>query len=49
MEQGDIRALAGALRGGGDGGGSCGWDWEDSLGSEVLARLGGSGLSTGCV
>ena len=35
-----------ALRGGGDCGGTCGCDCEDSLGPEVLAHLGGGGLRT---
>ena len=33
--------------GGGDCGGSFGWDCEDSPGSEVLASLGGGGLAVG--
>ena len=48
-ESGYIGALAEAPGGGGDRGGTCGWGWEDSLGQEVLACLGGGGLSTGCV
>ena len=49
MEPGDIGVLAEAPRGGVDYEGTCGWDWEDCPGLEVLARLGGGGLSTGCV
>ena len=46
MEPGDIGALAEAPGGGEDYGGTCGWDWEDSPGLEVLAHLGRGGLST---
>ena len=46
MESGDIGALAEAPGGGGDCGGTYGWDWEDSPGLEVLAHLGRGGLST---
>ena len=46
MESGDIGALTEALGGGGDSGGTCGLDWEDSPGPKILARLGGGGLST---
>ena len=49
MEPGDIRSLPKALRGGEEYGGTYGWDWEDSPTLEVLACLGGGGLSTGCV
>ena len=49
MEPGDIRALAKAPGGEGDCEGTCGLNWEDSLGPEVLARLGGGGLSMGHV
>ena len=45
MESGYIRVLIEAPRGGGDGGGYYGWDWEDSLGPKVLVRFGGRGLS----
>ena len=40
MEPGDIGALTEAPRGGGDCGGSYGWDWEDSPRPKALARLG---------
>ena len=49
IEPSDIGPLAEAPRGGGDKGGSYGWEWEDSPGPEVLAHFGGGGLSTGCV
>ena len=49
MESGDNGMLGEAPGGGGDYGGTCGWDCEDSMRPEVLARLGGSGLSTGRV
>ena len=49
MESGDIGALVEAPKGGGDCGGSYRWDWEDFSGPEVLASLGGGGLSTGHV
>ena len=49
MEPGDSGVLAEAPRGGGDCGGTYGWDWEDSPRLEVLARLGGGGMSTGHV
>ena len=49
MEPGDIGALVEAPGGGGDYGGTYGWDWEDSPGPKVLARLGKGGLSTGSV
>ena len=49
MELSDIGAPAEALGGRGDCGVTCGWDWEDSPGPEVLPRLGGGSLSTGRV
>ena len=49
MEPSDIEVLVEAPRGGGDCGGTCGWNWEDSPGLEVLACLGGGDLSTGRV
>ena len=47
IESDDSGKLAEAPGGGGDYGGTCGWDCEDSLGLEVLACLGGGGLRTG--
>ena len=49
MELGNIGELTEAPGGGGDYGGTYGWDWEDSLGPKVLARLGRGGLSIGSV
>ena len=49
MESSDIGVIVEAPKGGGDCGGSCSWDWEDFSRPEVLARLGGGGLSTGHV
>ena len=49
MELGDTGMLGEALGGGGDYEGTCGWDYEDSLRLEVLARFSGGGLSTSCV
>ena len=39
--------LAETPEGGGDCGGTYGWDWEDSPGLKVLACLGEGSLSTG--
>ena len=47
IEPGDSGMLAEAPRGGGDYGGTYGFDCEDSLRPEVLASLGGGGLRTG--
>ena len=47
IEPGDNGMLAEAPGGGGDYGGTCGFDCEDSLRPEVLASLGGGGLRTG--
>ena len=49
MEPGDIGVLVEAPRGGGDCGGICDWNWEDSPGLEVLVYLRGGELSTGLV
>ena len=47
IESSDSGMLVEAPRGGGDYGGTCGCDCEDSPGPKVLARLGGGGLCTG--
>ena len=47
IEPGNSGILAEAPRGGGDGGGTCSCDCENSLEPEVLARLGGGGLRIG--
>ena len=48
IESNDSGMLAEALGGGGDCGGTYGWDCEDSPGLEVLARLGEGGLRNDC-
>ena len=46
MELGDIGVMAKAPEGGGDYGGTFGWDWEDSPRPKVLALLGGGSMRT---
>ena len=47
IKPGDSGMLAKAPEGGGDYGGTCGCDYEDSSGPKFLTCLGGGGLHTG--